>query len=233
MALSAIAAQQSAPTEETLACVTTFGHTRMQIRYRASNMILNVHSDASYRSAPKARSCAGGYFFLGSIPQDSEPIIINGAIHITCTILKIVAASAAEAKLGALFLNAQEAKVLRLVLKELRHPQPPTPIDIDNTTTVGIVNNTIKRKRSQAMEMQYFLLLDGKVQKLFCFHYQPGQENLGNYPSKHHSADIHQHVRPYYVHMNNSPTILPQAEKPSSWRGCAETLADPYKGKIP
>jgi hypothetical protein len=42
------------------------------------------------------------------------------------------------------FLNAQEAKVLQLILAELGHPQPPTPIHIDNTTTVGIVNNTIK-----------------------------------------------------------------------------------------
>jgi hypothetical protein len=79
-------------------------------------MILNVHSDALYLSAPKARNCAGGYFFLGSIPQDGNPIKLNGAIHITCTILKLVAASAAKAKLGALFLNAQEAKVFRLVL---------------------------------------------------------------------------------------------------------------------
>ena len=75
-------------------------------------MILIVHSDASYLKALKAQSCAGGYFFLGSIPWDNEPIIINGAIHITCTILKLVAASAAEAELGTLFLNAQEAKVV-------------------------------------------------------------------------------------------------------------------------
>jgi hypothetical protein len=111
-------------------------------------MVLNVHSNASYLSAPKARSHAGGYFFLGSIPVDGDPIKLNGAIHITCTILKLLAASAAEAKLGALFLNAQEAKVLRLTLAELGHPQPPTPIHIDNTTTVGIVNNTIKRQQS-------------------------------------------------------------------------------------
>jgi hypothetical protein len=86
-----------------------------------------------------------GYFFLGSLPCKGDPIKLNGAIHVSCTILKLVAASAAEAKLGALFLNAQEAKVFRLILAELGHPQPPTPIHIDNTTTVGIVNNTIKR----------------------------------------------------------------------------------------
>ena len=118
----------------------------MLIRYRASDMILNVHSDASYLSAPKARSRASGYFFLGSLPRDGDPIKLNGAIHVTCTILKLVAAYATEAKLGALFLNAQEAKVFRLVLAKLGHPQPPTPIHIDNTTTVGIVNNTIKRQ---------------------------------------------------------------------------------------
>jgi hypothetical protein len=116
-------------------------------------MILNVHSDALYLSAPKACSRAGGYFFLGSIPQDGDPIKQNGAIHIACAIVKLVAASTAEAELGALFLNVQEAKVLCLILVELGHPQTPTPIHIDNTTAVGIVNNTIKQQRSQAMEM--------------------------------------------------------------------------------
>jgi hypothetical protein len=114
------------------------------IRYRASDMILNVHSDASYLSALKAHSQAGGCFFLGSLPHNGDPIRLNGAIHITCTILKLVAASAAVAELGALFLNAQEAKIMRLILIELAHPQPPTPIHINNTTMVGIVNNTVK-----------------------------------------------------------------------------------------
>jgi hypothetical protein len=62
------------------------------------------------------------------------------------TILKLIAASAAEAELGALFLNAQEAKTMRLILIVLGHPQPPTPIHINNTTTVGIINNTVKQQ---------------------------------------------------------------------------------------
>jgi hypothetical protein len=196
-------------------------------------MILNVHSDASYLSALRARSRAGGYFFLGSIPIDGDPIKLNGAIHITCTILKLVAASTAEAELGALFLNAQEAKVIRLTLNKLGQPQPPTPIHIDNTTTVGIVNNTIKRQCSHAMEMRYFWFLVGKTQKYFKFHYQPGQENMGNYPSKHHTADIHQHVCPYYVHNNLSPAILPRALNSSIQRGCAVILGDTYAKKSP
>jgi hypothetical protein len=116
-------------------------------------MILNVHSDASYLSLPKARSRAGGYFFLGSLPCNGDPIKLNGAIQVSCAILKLVAVSAAEAKLVALFLNAQEAKVFQLILAELDHPQPPTPIHIDNTTTVGIVNKTIKCQQSRLMKM--------------------------------------------------------------------------------
>jgi hypothetical protein len=194
MALSNIATQQTTPTENTKKQVDQFfdymwTHPNAKIRYQASDMILTIHSNASYLSAPCACSCAGGYFFLGSLPVDGNPIKLNGAIHITCTILKLVAASAAEATLGALFFNAQEAKVLRLTLDKLGHPQLPTNIHINNTTTVGIVNNTIKWQRSRAMEMRYFWLLDGKTQQYVKFYYQPSQENLGYYPSKHHRAD--------------------------------------------
>ncbi len=169
MALSAITSQQALPTKDTNNHVNQFldymaTHPGAKIQYCASDMVLNVHSNASYLSALNVQSCAGGYFFLGSTPCDGSPIQINGAVHITCTILKLVAASTAEAELGALFLHAQEAKVIRLVLEELGHPQPPTPIQIDNTTTVGIVNNTIKQQHSQAMEMRYFWLLDGETQ---------------------------------------------------------------------
>jgi hypothetical protein len=116
MALSEISSQQRAPAENTMKRVNQFldymwTHPDAIIRYRASDMILNVNSDASYLSAPKAHSRAGGYFFLGSLQCNGDPIKLNGDIHVTCTILKLVAASAAEAELGALFLNAQEAKV--------------------------------------------------------------------------------------------------------------------------
>jgi hypothetical protein len=238
MALSDIATQQAAPTENTKKQVNQFldymwTHPNAKICYRAFDMILNVHSDALHLFAPRARSHAGGYFFLGSLPVDSNPIKLNSAIHITCTILKLIVAFAAKAELGALFLNAQEAKVLHLTLNKLGYLQPPKPIHIDNTTFVGIVNNTIKRQHSRVMEMRYFWLLDGKTQQYFKFYYQPGQENLGDYPSKHYTAYIHMHVRPYYLHTDKSPALLPWVLKPNIWQGCAEILGDPYAKKSP
>jgi hypothetical protein len=167
MGLNAIANEQSNPTEQTRERVLHMldylaTHPDAIVRFYAYDMILNVHSDASYLSAPKAKGRAAGYFFLGSMPKDGHPIPMNGSIHVLCTLLKLVASSAAEAELGALFLNAKEAKIMRLTLEELGHPQPATPIHINNSTTVGIVNNTVKRQKSRSMEIRYFWLSTAK-----------------------------------------------------------------------
>jgi len=149
------------------------------------------------------------------MPKESEPIFLNNNIAVTCAITKIVAASAAEAELGALFINAKEAKIIRILLAELGHLQPPTPIHVNNTTAVGIVNNTIKRERSGSMEMRYFWLLDQEAQKYMDVRHHPGREHMGDYPSKHHIWKGHLDVWPYYIHMPNSPTHLTRASKPS------------------
>jgi hypothetical protein len=59
----------------------------------------------------------------------------------------LVAASTAEDELGALFLNAQEVKILKLILEAMIHPQPPTPIHRNNNTAVGNANDTVKHQR--------------------------------------------------------------------------------------
>ena len=119
-------------------------------------MVLNIHSDASYASERGAKSRAAGHYFLGWKPRDNAPIRLNGAIYTLCNIMKFVASSAAEAEIGALFMKTKEGCIIRLTLKELGHPQPPTPMHCDNTTAAGIVNGSVKRQRSRAMEMRYF-----------------------------------------------------------------------------
>ena len=75
-----MASENSNPTERTLKRVHQFldymeTHPNTVIRFRASDMILYVHSDASYLSAGRACSRAGGYFFLGSLPKELGPSI--------------------------------------------------------------------------------------------------------------------------------------------------------------
>jgi hypothetical protein len=50
--------------------------------------------------------------------------LTNKAILIISTVLKHVMSSAAEAEIGAVFINAKEGAVLRTILEELGHPQP-------------------------------------------------------------------------------------------------------------
>ena len=115
MTLSTIVHEQARATERTNLSVTQLldycvTHLDAATRFRASDMVLNIHSDASYLNAPSARSRVGGHFFLGWSPHDRLPMKLNGTIHVISTILKFVAASATEAELGALFVNAKEGR---------------------------------------------------------------------------------------------------------------------------
>ena len=97
-------------------------------------MILNIHSDSSYLNKPKSCSRGGGHFYLGN-KTDNKPDIHNGALLTTLQVLRNVMSSATEAECGALFNNAKQGVPLRISLEEMGHPQPPTPIQVDNSTT--------------------------------------------------------------------------------------------------
>lgn len=226
--LSTIAHEQTKATENTDLSVIQIldycaTHPNAKIRFKASDMVLNIHSDASYLNVSNARSRIGGHYFLGWTPLDNSPIKLNGAIHVVSTILKFVAASAAESELGALFVNAKEGKVIRLILHELGHKQPATPIHCDNSTAAGIANNTVKRQRSRSMEMRYFWIADQVARNQFNVKWHPGQENLADYYTKHHPTSHHTRVRPFYLLEPNSPSELPRAMTPEELRGCAKT----------
>ena len=130
-------------------------------------MILAIHSDTGYCNETNLRSQAGGHFPL------SDPN--NGAILTIATIIKAVMSSAAEAELGAIFLNAKEAVYLRQILTELGHPQPRTPIQMDNSTAEGVINNKIQPKRTKAMDMRFHWLRNREAQGQFRIYWGPGR----------------------------------------------------------
>ncbi len=121
----------------------------------------------------------------------------------------------------------------QLTLTDMGHPQPKTPVHCDNATAVGIANNTIKRQRLRAMEMRFFWIGDKVAQEMYALKWHPGQENLADYQSKHHIGLHHTAVRPWYLHLANSPRVLPRAERPSALKGCVGTLKDGYVRKVP
>jgi hypothetical protein len=146
--ISAIASQSANSTKETLA------HTNQLLDYLAtqedavltynrSEMIMAVHSDASYLCEPKAKSRAGGHFFMST---NAEIPPNNGAILNIAHIIKHVMTSATEAELAALYIMAREAMYMRIILEEMGHKQPATPIQTDNAMAEAVINAKITPK---------------------------------------------------------------------------------------
>jgi hypothetical protein len=103
MPINVLASEQSKATEVTadktiklLNYCNTNPETK--IRYHASEMILHIHSDASYLSENEAESRAGGFFYMGNATKNDKKLT-NGAILIVSKVLKHVMSSAAEQKL--------------------------------------------------------------------------------------------------------------------------------------
>jgi hypothetical protein len=121
MPINVLASEQSKSTEVTADKVIKLlnycnTHPETKIRYHASDMILHIHSDASYLSENGAKSRAGGFFYMGSGTKTDKKLT-NGEILIISKVLKHVMSSAAEAEIGAVFINAKEGAVLRTTLE--------------------------------------------------------------------------------------------------------------------
>ncbi len=169
-------------------------------------------------------------FLYGMVPQRQRPY---GAFFTLCTILRFIVASTAEAEIGTLFLNCKEGMIFCLTLEELGHPQPETTIHCNNATADGIANNTVKQQQLGSMEMQYFWVCDKVAQDAYNVKWHPGQENLVDYQSKHHHGAHHTSVRPWYLHKDNSPLVLPWGIRPSPLKGCVGKLPKGYVHNVP
>ena len=198
VALSAIASAQATPTTKTMGLIKIIldyvaTNPDAILTYEKSDMVLAVHSDASYLSEPKARSRVGGHFFM-SADTDDPPN--NGAVLNISKIILSVMSSAAEAELAALYVNAREAVPMRQLLEEMGHKQPRTPMQTDNSTALGVVTNNIQPRRTKAMDMRFHWLRCRDAQGQFKYYWRPGPTNLADYWTKHHPASHHIEKRP-------------------------------------
>jgi hypothetical protein len=202
VALSALASQQTKGTAKTAKAAIKFlnycaTHSDAAIRYVPSDMILKLHSGASYLSESGARSRSGGFFFLGN--RDRPDPLTQGPLLVTTAIMKNVLSSAAEAEIGALFDNTKKAVVLRTMLEEMQYPQPATLVQTDNSTACGIANSNLRQQRSRAIDMRFYWIRDRVRQGQFHIYWGPGQLNLADYFTKHHAASHHRAMRSHYV----------------------------------
>jgi hypothetical protein len=118
-ALSSIAACQANGTtaiaescQQLLNYVTT--HPNAGICYKACDMILAVHTNASYLSEQEGKSRASAHFYL---TNNGNEKINNGAILTLSSIIKHVMSSASKAELATLYYGCKLAIPLRTIVQ--------------------------------------------------------------------------------------------------------------------
>ena len=108
------------------------------------------------------------------------------------------------------------------MLTQLGHAQQPTLIKTDNATAFNFIHDNINQKKSKSWDMRLYWLRYRKEQQQFCFHWERGTNNKGDYFTKHHTEKHHRSIRSTYVHDRFASTnmIIPSHEL----QGCVRPL---------
>ena len=199
--LSSIASKQDKATEQVKAETEWFldychTHPDARVRFVASDMILTLHSDCSFNSEPGSKSRAAGHWYLS---KEGNHNLNNGTIMTLSKIIKFVMSSAGEGEAATSYMNCKAALSLRVALEEMGHPQPQTPVIMDNTSAVRLAQNTITPKRSKAYDARVNWLKCREAQKQFKLIWESGKKNKADYHSKIHTTHEYQHKRKEHV----------------------------------
>jgi hypothetical protein len=161
----------------------------------------------TYHSPKPAVALEAGHFFLSDKPADpsvaptpdSIPPANNGAIHTLSSIMKVVLSSATKAETGSAFFNCKYSVPICTCLTEMGPTQPCTPVQVDDNCAAGIINCTIKQRRSKVIDMRFHWLQDRVYQKQFHIHWQKGPDKLTDYFTKHQAPLHHRRMRSKYL----------------------------------
>ena len=130
--------------------------------------------------------------------------------------------SAVEAEIAATFENCKEAVGIRTTLQELEHSQPPTLIQVDNSTAYGSAIKSIKIKRTKAIDMRYHWVVYRTEQGQFSIHLKHGTENIADCHTKHHPPTCHRDMRSIILH--NMERLKHNIKIPATKIACYLTL---------
>ena len=59
--------------------------------------------------------------------------------------------SSNKAEVGAAFFNISEETMIHTILTNIGHPQPITPLQVENSCAYGIINRTIRQRWSKVI----------------------------------------------------------------------------------
>ncbi len=96
-----------------------------------------------------------------------------------------------------MFAAGQHAASIRTTLSDMGYPQGPTIIMCDNTSAIGIATDSIKQKRSKAIDMRFHWIRDRVRQSQFTIAYIPTSQNLADYFTKNLPYELHAQFHPF------------------------------------
>ena len=86
---------------------------------------------------------------------------------------------------------------LRNTLLEMGWPQPPSPVQCNNSTATGVTKKTTVNKMIKSMDMRLWWLRCRYSQEHFRYYWAPCNQNLAYYSTKYH---------PPVYHLTHQPT---------------------------
>ena len=115
-------------------------------------MVLAGHSDDGYLNETHDRSRTGAHIFL----SEDEPTPRQNFLILTIAkIIKFVMSSATKSELAAVFITVNKMVPLLQTLIEMRWPQPPSPLQTDNSAAAGVTNNTNVPRQTKSTDMRF------------------------------------------------------------------------------
>jgi hypothetical protein len=164
-------------------------HLNASICYKACDMILAVHTNASYLSEQEGKSRASAHFYL---TNNGNEEFNNGAILTLSSIIKHIMSSSSKVELATLFYSCKLAIPLHTTLKEMGHPQHKrTMVTTDNIMAQGLTMGTMTPKVSKSMDQCFHWLKCRNAQCQFLYQWHCSVNNQADYASKHHPAKHH------------------------------------------
>ena len=175
--------------------------------FRPSSMILDVFTDASYLSRPKAGSVAGSFHHLARV---HDPDFINAPISVHSTRIPVVCSSVQEAEHAGTFAAAKIADGERQVLSDFGYPQPPTMIHCDNEVAVGLANRSITPKLSKSCDMRFNWVQDRVAQLQYKVTHVKGLRNVSDFFTKSLPFIRHKVLAPFVASDPSTAHLSPR-----------------------
>jgi hypothetical protein len=217
-AVNEIASTQSAPTSKTMQQVEKLANyiarfPKGSVIYKTTEMILRAMYDSALRLHGKHKAGAILYHANKNDPPES----IGNIIEVLCKLPPNVVASIAEGEYCSQFLTGQTAYWHRVILERMGYPQPSTILYGDNTTAIGIANDSIKVKKSKAMDNKMHWIQDRTRLKDFSPTHIATELNSADYQTKNLSIKEHNRQVKNYIKFPppdpENPSLKPSVRK--------------------